>query len=84
MNLQQAINKLNGLSESQGGQFKYCIGLGNNHQMVKSVLKSRQWWIQGEKERFSECHFLWTQWLKDKHIQSLTPFASNEANQQDA
>lgn len=63
---QQHINKLNGVTEQlmalnqSQGQYKYFIGVGNNHMLVKTVFKSRGWWIQNEKETFEECNFVWT------------------------
>ena len=89
----QLVNKTNGITEqmqtvSQSqGQFKYFIGGGNNHLLVKSVFKQRAWWIQNEKETLEECNFLWTQWIKDRHIKSLPKFGEKEeqmANGQDA
>ena len=42
--------------------------------LVKSVFKSRAFWIQSEKENFDDCNFIWTQWIKDKHIQALPKY----------
>ena len=43
--------------------------------LVKTVFKQRSsWWIQSDKETFDECNFVWTQWLKERHIKSLPPF----------
>jgi len=60
------------LSASQAqGQYKYFIGRGNNHPLVKTVFKQRAWWIMNERESFDECNFVWTQWLKERHIRAL-------------
>ncbi|CDW81168.1 tubulin-tyrosine ligase family protein [Stylonychia lemnae] len=80
------INKVNGIQDQQQvSQPKYVIGNGNNSLLVKSVFKSRQWWVQNEKEEFNESHFIWTQWLKERHIQSLptTSKKMEASNQQD-
>lgn len=88
------ILKANGVSEleiSQNqalGTYKYYIGGGNNHMLVKQVFKQRTWWNQSEKENFDECNFVWTQWLKERHIKALLPFDRSlnppvEANCQD-
>lgn len=44
--------------------------------LVKTVFKNRAWWIQNEKETFDECNFVWTQWIKDRHIKSLPKYES--------
>ena len=49
--LYNSINKANGITEktisaNQAlGTFKYYIGGGNNHMLVKQVFKQRNWWI---------------------------------------
>eukprot|EP00347_Sterkiella_histriomuscorum_P022313 403330922 len=80
------INKTNQIeSQNQPTQPKYIIGNGNNHMLVKSVFKTRQWWILSEKENFEECNFIWTQWLKERHLQSLPTIAKKNqiSNNQD-
>lgn len=42
--------------------------------LVKTVFKSRAWWIQNERETFEECNFVWTQWLKERHIKALPKY----------
>jgi len=86
----QTVNKTNGvtdqmLAQSQSqGQYKYYIGGGNNHMLVKTVFKQRTWWIQNEKETLEECNFVWTQWLKERHIRALPKFGAPVGNCQDA
>ncbi len=81
--------KANGITEQEItqnqslGTYKYYIGGGNNHMLVKQVFKQRTWWNQSEKESFEECNFVWTQWLKDRHIKALPPYGNQEANCQD-
>ena len=73
--LNSAVNTANNIAESElpsQGQYKYHIGKGNNNMLVKSVFKQRQWWVQSDKENFEECNFIWTQWIKDRHINALT------------
>ena len=49
--LVQNINKTNNVTDAllqmnqSQGSYKYYIGGGNNHMLVKSVFKSRTWWI---------------------------------------
>ena len=57
---------------------KYYIGGGNNHQIVKSVIKSRYWWTPAKYEDFTEANFIWTSWKKDKHISYLKTKGVNE------
>lgn len=57
----QVVNKTNNVNETiMQASPKYYIGQGNNHVLVKSIFKNRQWWIQSEKENFDECNFIWT------------------------
>ena len=54
---------------------KFHIGKGNNHAIVRSVLKQRSWWTQSAEgeEGFggSDVCLLWTQWKKQRHLDFL-------------
>ncbi len=86
--LYNCINKANGITENDIqanqalGTYKYYIGGGNNHMLVKQVFKQRTWWLQSEKETFEECNFMWTQWLKDRHIKSLPSVFEKQQNEE--
>lgn len=57
---------------------KYYIGPGNNHQVVKNVIKQRYWWTQAPSEDFQDANFIWTSWKRDKHIEYLKQKGQNE------
>jgi hypothetical protein len=64
--------------------YKYQVGVGNNHQLIKSLMKQRLWWhhIQRDKQYsqgiirldFDEAHIMWTQWRKVRLYHHLTQF----------
>jgi len=54
-------------------QYKYCVRKGNNYLLVKSILKSRFWWIETNKKD-EELNLLWTQWYNPKFIKALPTF----------
>ena len=81
--LYNAINKGNDLEVTSAGcgseikpKFTGYIGKGNNSFLVRQVLKTRPWWVQAEREDFSEANLIWTQWKKNSLIQQL-PAAEN-------
>lgn len=45
---------------------KAYIGLGNNCNMIKGLIKRRFWWVLSE-EMTEDCFFVWTQ-LKNNKI----------------
>eukprot|EP00347_Sterkiella_histriomuscorum_P005415 403356704 len=60
----------------------FYVGKGNNYQLVRQLIKRRVWWTRATKEEFNSyldsedqtqkgCHFIWTQWKKQKHIDYL-------------
>jgi hypothetical protein len=53
------------LPNTKNNQFKLCVGKGNNHTLVRSILKERWWWAISEKEDFDEVSFIWTAWKKN-------------------
>ncbi len=50
---------------------RFWVGLGNNSNVVKSVLKQRYWWQKGTSENLEEVDFIWTAWKRQKHIDRL-------------
>lgn len=50
--------------------------------LVKQVFKQRTWWLQSEKDTFEECNFIWTQWLKERHIKSLPSVFEKKQNEE--
>lgn len=48
--------------------FKFYVGLGNNGNLVRAILKKR-FWFEPTKNR-EEAHLVWTQ-LKDENIFKL-------------
>ncbi len=66
------------MQQNSGTHFKFNINGGNNHMLVKQVLKQRQQWAGSDKERFDECNFIWTQWAKERHFQSLESFVDKK------
>lgn len=49
---------------------RYFIGSGNNSPLVKSLLRERWWWVQGEDGQKS-LNLLWTQWRRMDFISAL-------------
>ena len=56
------------------------IGEGNNSQVVRTVLKARNWWCVKEKLKAKDWNFIWTQWLKRKIIDKLEGVQSTMYN----
>eukprot|EP01022_Parablepharisma_sp_SALTPOND_P029652 TRINITY_DN742_c1_g1_i13.p2 TRINITY_DN742_c1_g1~~TRINITY_DN742_c1_g1_i13.p2 ORF type:complete len:1190 (+),score=82.88 TRINITY_DN742_c1_g1_i13:407-3976(+) len=52
---------------------KCFIGMGNNGELVKSIMKSRYWWVFTNEE--SEANFLWTPWKRPAFVKAL-PFTT--------
>ena len=48
------LNESNGnnVPESNQASFKYHVGYGNNHNVVKSVISRRSWWHRTKSSRF--------------------------------
>lgn len=40
--------------------YKCFVGKGNNSVMVRSLFKSRYWWLLHDKEEVDRVNFLWT------------------------
>eukprot|EP00826_Nyctotherus_ovalis_P049204 TRINITY_DN5906_c0_g1_i6.p1 TRINITY_DN5906_c0_g1~~TRINITY_DN5906_c0_g1_i6.p1 ORF type:complete len:764 (-),score=128.07 TRINITY_DN5906_c0_g1_i6:591-2882(-) len=49
---------------------RYFIGSGNNSPLVKSLLRERWWWVQGEDGQ-KPLNLLWTQWRRMDFISTL-------------
>jgi hypothetical protein len=53
-------------------QYRFHVGRGNNHVLVRQVIKQRWWWsIYEEEDLVHNNNFLWTQWRKNKHLAFL-------------
>ena len=53
-------------------QLKFFIGTGNNHFLIRSVMKSRWWWSASDRPTGEDAHFMWTTW-KDRRFMSWLP-----------
>ena len=53
--------------------YKYYIGKGNNHMLIRALMKTRWWWAQTDSKNPKEINFQWTQWRNKKFIESLPP-----------
>ncbi len=45
--------------------YKCFVGKGNNSVMVRSLFKSRFWWLLNDKEEVEKVNFLWTSCRKN-------------------
>lgn len=61
--------------------YKLSVQLGNNGHLVKSIMKTRQWWLH-HQEQGQEVNFLWTNNRQKDVLESLktclVPLAPNE------
>eukprot|EP00347_Sterkiella_histriomuscorum_P014857 403359260 len=71
----QVKEQLNAQNQAQNGSsgvsqnFKFYVdNTGNNHQLVKSLLKRRSWMTSVDtlKSNFDQVNIIWTQWKKQK------------------
>lgn len=50
--------------------YKYQVGFGNNHFLIKSIMKNRRWWICATPKdfvsNFDDAQIIWTQWCRTK------------------
>jgi len=79
MTLRVLFNTINASNQYIAVQIKcpkYFIGNGNNHLLVKSVIRQRSWW--SPSEFMSNANLVWTQWKKNKLINSLPITDTNE------
>lgn len=62
---------------SSNSYYKYQVGVGNNHLLIRGLMRQRLWWhhIQRDKNMahttvqkldFDEAQIMWTQWRKVK------------------
>ena len=47
---------------SESCSYKYFVGVGNNAQLVKTVLGNRWWWSRVEEADKAQANLVWTQW----------------------
>ena len=51
--------------------YKCYIGKGNNSMMVRTLFKSRYWWLLHDKEEIDKVNFMWTQLRKNSIMSTL-------------
>jgi len=51
--------------------YKFSIGKGNNHMLLRQLMKNRWWWKETDSKNPKEINFLWTQWRNKKFFESL-------------
>eukprot|EP00831_Metopus_contortus_P043121 TRINITY_DN34636_c0_g1_i1.p1 TRINITY_DN34636_c0_g1~~TRINITY_DN34636_c0_g1_i1.p1 ORF type:complete len:771 (+),score=107.57 TRINITY_DN34636_c0_g1_i1:230-2314(+) len=80
--LHQTINTSNSLNvelpRPQISNGHFIVNLGNNHPLVRSIMKDRWWWGQAADE--ASANIVWSQWRKIKFIKQLpklTEYAKN-------
>jgi hypothetical protein len=54
--------------------YKCFVGKGNNSMLVRTLFKSRFWWLLHDKEEDEKVNFLWTQLRKKSIMESLKCF----------
>ncbi len=47
--------------------YKCFVGKGNNSMLIRTLFKSRFWWLLHDKEEFDKVNFIWTQ-LRKKSV----------------
>ncbi|KAL4506836.1 hypothetical protein ABPG72_001257 [Tetrahymena utriculariae] len=81
---QSAINNILGSNVTSGNQnqiqaYRYYVGYGNNAELVKRILKSREWWCEYNSEtQQGSYNFRWTQGIQGIKYEKLN---SNGAKQ---
>ena len=71
------VNKSNGMtlppttSPSNNPSYRYFVAPGNNHQLLKQIMKPRWWWSPSDKADFEYCEFIWTPWKKNVFLAAL-------------
>jgi hypothetical protein len=67
---------------SHNSYYKYQVGIGNNHQLIKSLMRQRLWWHHIQRDKnipqqavmkldFDEAQIMWSQWRKVRLYQHL-------------
>jgi len=46
--------------------YKVFVGVGNNSMLVRTLFKSRYWWLLHDKEEMDKVNFMWTQNRKNE------------------
>jgi tubulin polyglutamylase TTLL1/tubulin monoglycylase TTLL3/8 len=59
--LQEAIVPLN----QPVHQYKCYVGKGNNSILIRTLFKTRFWWLLHDKEEIEKVNFMWTQLRKN-------------------
>jgi len=59
-------------TKMQGFHYKCYVGKGNNQMLMRSIFKTRFWWLFHEKDEPEKVNFFWTQLRKMNIMSSLT------------
>jgi hypothetical protein len=46
-------------------QYKCFVGKGNNSILIRTLFKTRYWWLLHDKEEIEKVNFMWTQLRKN-------------------
>ena len=57
--------------KSLQSHYKCFIGKGNNSMLIRTLFKSRYWWLLHDKEEIDKVNFMWTQLKKASIMGSL-------------
>jgi len=61
--------------------YKCFVGKGNNSILIRTLFKTRFWWLLHDKEELERVHFMWTQLRKNSIIESLPcRFSDKQSN----
>ena len=72
--MHKKINGLNGIKKKpEPSRFllKFSITPGNNHFLIRSVMKSRWWWSASDREGAEDVHFKWSPWKNKRFLNWL-------------
>ena len=69
LNVNKRISEENGFPQINRQYFKFYIEKGNNDNMVKAILKQRQWWASYDK--IEGANLIWTPWKSTDTINTL-------------
>ena len=52
-------------------QYKCFVGKGNNSILIRTLFKTRYWWLLHDKEEIDKVNFMWTQLKKNVIMDTL-------------
>jgi len=59
------------ISEKPYASYKFYIGKGNNHMLIRALMKTRWWWSQTDSKNPKDINLMWTQNRNKFYIESL-------------